>query len=108
MNGFRLLIVGVCSFMAMAGFGQAPPAALATRFRFREPRQTNYRIEAGPIPDRATNARRDWVKAWPENGSRFPVEFSSRVGLQLKPGTDLRKLLKERPLTLSRVVASNL
>src|SRR5947207_455498 len=100
MNGFRLLIVGVCSFATLAGFGQVPPAALATRFRFREPRQTNYRIDTGPIPDKVTEARADWVKAWPESGSRFPVEFGSRVGLQLKPGTDFRELLKGRPLTL--------
>ena len=67
----------------------------------------NYRVEADLIPARAANGRLDWVKAWPENGSRFPVEFGSRVGLQLKPGTDLRELLAERPLTVSRVVAPN-
>src|SRR5437773_2112645 len=108
MNGFRLLIVGVCSFAALTGFAQAPLAALAARFHFRETRQTYYRVETNLIPARAANARRDWVKAWPEYGSRFPVEFGSRVGLQLKPGTDLRELLKERPLTVSRVVAPNL
>src|SRR6266568_2565047 len=108
MNGFRLLIVGVCSVAALTGFAQAPPAALSARFHFRESRQTYYRAETEQIPARAANARRDWVKAWPENGSRFPVEFGSRVGLQLKPGTDLRELLTKSPLTISRVVAPNL
>ncbi|PYI87571.1 MAG: hypothetical protein DME26_05780, partial [Verrucomicrobia bacterium] len=109
MNGFRLLIVGVCSFAALTGFAQTPPAALAAWFHFRESRQTSYyRVEADLIPARAANARLDWVKAWPEYGSHSPVEFGSRVGLQLKPGTDLRALLKESPLTLSRVVATNL
>src|SRR6266516_2854500 len=108
MNGFLLLSVGVCSFAALTGFAQAPPAALATRFHFRDSRQTYYRVEADLIRPRATNARLDWVKAWPENGSRFPVEFGSRVELQLKPGTELRELLTESPLALSRVVASNL
>ncbi len=107
MNGFRLLIVGVCSFAALTGFAQAPPTASAPRFHFRESRPMNYRVEADLIPARAANGRLDWVKAWPENGSRFPVEFGNRVGLQLKPGTDLRELLAERPLTVSRVVAPN-
>src|SRR5205807_7272500 len=108
MNGFRLLIVGVCSFGELTGFAQAPPAAVVARFHFREPRERYYRVEADLIPARATNTRPDWVSAWPEKGSRFPVEFGSRVGLQLKSGTDLQELLKGRPLTLSRVVASNL
>src|SRR6058998_1288453 len=108
MNGFRLLMVGVCSFAALAGFVEAPPAAVTARFHFRESRQTNYRVEADLIPARATHSGLDWVKAWPENGSRFPVEFGSRVELQLKPGGDVRELLTERPLSLSRVVAPNL
>src|SRR6185503_14650072 len=96
MNIPRLLMVGVCSFAALTStcFAQAPQSGSATRYHFREPRQTYYRVETGPVPARAANARLDWVKAWPENGSRFPVEFGSRVGLQLRPGTDLRELLK--------------
>ena len=101
-------MVGVCSFAALAGFAQAPPAASVARYHFRESRQTYYRVEAGLVPAHAAGARLDWVKAWPENGSPFPVEFGSRVGLQLKPGIDLRELIKERPLTFSRLVAPNL
>jgi subtilisin family serine protease/subtilisin-like proprotein convertase family protein len=108
MNDSRLLIVGVCSFAALTGFAQTPAPALAARYHFRESQQTYYRVEAEPFPARAANARLDWVKAWPENGSRYPVEFGSRVGLQTKPGTDVQELLKEHPLSLSRVVAPNL
>src|SRR5881394_3700221 len=108
MNDSRLLIVGVCTWAALTGFAQDPQAALAARYHFRETRQTYYRVEAELVPARAANARRDWVKGWPENGSRFPVEFGSRVGLQLVPGTELRELLTESSLALSRVVASNL
>src|SRR5438477_11811834 len=108
MKGSRLLIVGVCSFAALPGFAQAPPAAVVARFHFRESRQSYYRVEADLVPARATSARPGWVRAWPENGSRFPVEFGSRVGLQLVPGTELRELLTESSLALSRVVASNL
>src|SRR5437667_4157463 len=108
MNGFRLLIFGLSSFAASTVFAQAPTAALAGRLHFRESRQTYYRVEFDLIPALAANAPRNWVKAWPETGSRFPVEFGSRVGLQLKPGTDLRELVTGSPLTLSRVVAPNL
>src|SRR6185369_13391150 len=107
MNGFRLLIVGVCSCAALAGFAQAPPAA-ARWYHFREPQKRNYRVEADGIPASLAKARRDWVKAWPEGGSRFPVEFGSRVGLQLRSGTNLRELIMDRPLTLARVVAPDL
>jgi len=106
MIGFRFIIVGVCTGATLFGLAQSPTAALPRRYHFREPRATIYRVEADQIPPPDT--RREWVQAWPENGSRYSVEFCSRIGLQLKPGADLPELLRERPLTLSRVVAPQL
>src|SRR5262249_26849807 len=109
MNGFQLWPVGVCTFAALNALAQETPrTAAVAMFHFREPSPQKYRIDTGRFPARITNTRLDWVQAWPESGSRFPVEFGSRVGLQLKPGSDLRELLAASPLAVSRVVATNL
>jgi subtilisin-like proprotein convertase family protein len=106
MIGFRFIMVGVCTGATLCGFAQAPTAAFPTRYHFREPRDSYYGVETDRIP--APDTRREWVQAWPENGSAYSVEFGSRIGLQLKPGADVRELLRERPLTLSRVVGPQL
>ncbi|MBI5775170.1 MAG: S8 family serine peptidase [Verrucomicrobia bacterium] len=84
----------------------APAQTDSTRARFREPAATGYRLETSRAKSAAAASPSvQWLRAWPENGSTNAVEFSSRVTLRLKPGTDLAALLQGRALQLSRTVA---
>src|SRR2546430_4273097 len=104
MNGIWLLIcfgsVGV-----LTCFAKTHPAPATTRFHFREPRPTTYRVEEPNPAGGAARPRSNWLKAWPENGSNQTVEFGNRVALLLKPGTDIQEVLKGGLLKLSRMVA---
>src|ERR1051326_2114319 len=104
MTEFRVLIFVAWLVASPFGFAQAQSAA-PVRFRFRESKPTTYRLESG-APGRTIP--RDWVKAWPENASRFPVEFGSRVVLRLKPGTQVGELLKDSPPRPGRAIAPDL
>ena len=91
----------------LTSFAQTQPAPATTRFHFREPRPTTYRVEEPNPAGGAPLARSNWLKAWPENGSSQTVEFGNRVALQLKPGTDIQEVLKGGSLKVSRMVAEN-
>ncbi|PYK61436.1 MAG: hypothetical protein DME21_09185 [Verrucomicrobia bacterium] len=108
MSFFRFWTFAGCVGLALAA-GAAPSPAISSNahFQFREPRQASYRLETPSASLASTNARPAWVKAWPENGSRYPVEFGSQVALQLKPGTDIQAILKGSSLQLSRIVATD-
>jgi len=97
-------LIGLGGLAVFAAFAQTPPAPASARFHFREPKATAYRVEQ---QNTAGSAALNWVKAWPENASRYPVEFGSRVALQLTPGTDVREVLKGSSLKFSRVVAAD-
>ncbi len=86
---------------------QAQGTSSAERFNFREPKPSVYHVEGRNSADSSAPARAGWVKAWRENGSRYPVEFSSRIALQLKPETDIQQILQGTSLKLSRTVAAN-
>ena len=108
MSFFRFWTFAGCVGLALAA-GAAPSPAVSSNahFLFREPRPASYRLDTPSASLASTNARPAWVKAWPENGSHYPVEFGSQVALQLKPGTDIQAILKGSSLQLSRIVATD-
>src|SRR2546430_11431685 len=106
MNRIGLLIFHG-SPAVLAALGQTQPAASTAFFHFREPHSATYRVE-GPDPTGlAARSAPNWLSAWPENGSGHRVDFGRRVALKLKPGTDLRQILKGSVLKLSRNVAAD-
>ena len=108
MSIFRFCLCGwLAGFRFVALLAPMPPASPDAHFKFSEPRQTSYRVEQSQLSARSTIARAEWVTAWPENGSRYPVEFGSRVVLQLRPGTDIQQILGAGPLKLARTVAAD-
>ena len=108
MSIFRFFLCGwLAGFRFVALLAPMPPASPDAHFKFSEPRQTSYRVEQSHLSARSTIARAEWVTAWPENGSRYPVEFGSRVVLQLRPGTDIQQILGAGPLKLARTVAAD-
>src|SRR5256886_6767066 len=104
MNRTLICLGGLAAF---AAFAQTPPAPSDARFHFREPKPTTYRVEQQNAAGGAAQGRSNWLRAWPENASRHPVQFGSRVPLQLKPRTDIQELLKGSSLKLSRPAAAN-
>lgn len=61
-----------------------------------------------PAPGPASAARpaaSEWVAATPLSGSTNVVEFSSRLVIQLQPASELRRILADRPLELSRTIS---
>src|SRR5436309_15067387 len=104
MNCFRVWVfIGCCSLAASAVVAQSPTTA--SRFHFREPGLTTYRVETSSASLASTRARPAWVTAWPENDSRPAVEIGIRVALQLKPGTDIHERVNGSPLKRSSTVA---
>jgi len=84
----------------------AAPETRGARFHFSFPDQRGFLVEASGSRQ-ATPDHSEWLKAWPESGSTNFVELGNRVILQVKAGTDLRKLLDGHPLKISRTVAAN-
>src|SRR3989442_7576737 len=107
MSFFRFWAFAGCVGLALAA-GAAPSPAVSSNahFQFREPRQASYLLETPSASLASTNARPASVKAWPENGSHYPVEFGSHLALQLKPGTDIQAILKRSSFQLSRIAAT--
>ena len=68
----------------------------------------SYRVEEKKLSLLSVTAKAPWLRAFPENGSTNSIEIGSRVVLQLSSPGDLARLLKDRPLTLSRTIAGNL
>ena len=101
----NLIVSGGMCLAAFSGFSQAAPPPSTARFQFREPRLRAYRLEEKKVATAAVGARNHWLRAWPENGSTNYVELGSRIALQLKPGSDLKRLTDSRPLELARTVA---
>src|SRR5580765_7210013 len=89
------------------GFSQIPSAS-SIRFQFREPGLKTYRLEEKRLSLLSVSAKTDWLRAFPEHGSTNSIEIGSRVVLQLSSPGDLARLLKDRPLTLSRTITENL
>ena len=77
------------------------------RVQLRLPRPTTFEFEAASADGTSPSRPTEWLRAWP-TGSTNPVEFGSRVVLQLDSSNALPHLAARRPLTLSRTVASNL
>jgi subtilisin family serine protease/subtilisin-like proprotein convertase family protein len=106
LNPIQLLFCLGC-VAPLAFSAQAQAASSAGRFHFREPNPSVYRVEGQDAVEFKSPRRSGWIKGWPETGSRYPVEFGSRVALQLKSGTDIRRVLQDSPMKVARIVAPN-
>src|SRR6266404_4426342 len=97
--GFKQpLFLALCMLIA---FGSRAADVVPNRkVRFREPRETSYVLVGA--------ASHDWTAARREGGSAAQIELGSRIVLQIKAGTDLDGLLRNRGLALSRTISSNL
>ena len=94
----------VASARLLAESGGADGSA---EFRFRLPAPVTYRVEA-PSPGRLASAPVQWLKAWPADGAPNPVEWGTRLVVELRPGGDVAGFLKNTSLPLARVVAEGL
>jgi len=101
-------LICLAGFGVFTAFSLAQPAPAAARFQFLEPRPVSYHVVETPSSAVARGVGAQWVTALPENGPRYAVEFGSRVTLQLKPGTEIRGVLRGSPLNVSRTLAANL
>jgi subtilisin family serine protease/subtilisin-like proprotein convertase family protein len=100
--------LGAVSFGALVPWVTAQAESSPVRFTFRTPRQTSYLVDAPARDATAPGERADWLKARPERGPARPVEFGSRLVLQLTSSADLPRVLYGRSLRLDRTVAPNL
>src|SRR5436309_674426 len=91
----------------LAGPSPAQPPSAPEHFRFRFPQPATYRLEERGASRPTPAGPGEWLGAWREDGSSNRVEFGSRVVLEIESTNRLRPLLEGSPLTLSRVVASN-
>src|ERR1041385_5604445 len=107
--GFTPMAVGSCLAALTLTAQTTFPAS--NSYSFREPKPAIYRVEEQPAAATAVataaGVAPGWIRAWPEH-ARYPVEFGSRVVLQLKPGADLQRVLQGTSLKLSRRVTANL
>jgi subtilisin family serine protease/subtilisin-like proprotein convertase family protein len=108
MNHLTLLtLLGASWVAAFSSFAQSPSASSYTRFQFREREPVIYRVE-GAAPTALPPGRGpDWIRAWPERIGTRPVEFGSRVAIQLKAGASLESILQGRSLRLARTVSTH-
>ncbi len=101
-------------FATVMCLGFVAPSALTNaqttvnRFEFRTPHRAAYRVDASEMRTAARQAKVEWVKAWPDNGSTNFVELGSRVVVQLKFADDLKRLTAGSSLQLSRTIATNI
>jgi subtilisin-like proprotein convertase family protein/subtilisin family serine protease len=92
----------------LPSFGQAPSAADAALFRFKQPELRAYHVEQPKVSTLAAASKSDWVRAWPANGSTNFLEFGSRIVLQVRAPSELGELIQDRPLRVARQVATGL
>ncbi|MGD0537960.1 MAG: S8 family serine peptidase [Verrucomicrobiota bacterium] len=100
---FRCLM----GWLALTGMAAGARGADATRFEFREPRTTAYRLEL-PTTAETSTAKPAWVRARPERGPTNLVQFGSRVVLRLAAPEKLPALIAGSPLKLESTIRSNL
>ena len=101
MRYFRLFV----SVLAIVGSVRVRASEPETRFQFKEPRVTGYRIETNQPPRISSAPTQDWVRAWPENNARSPVEISSRIALHLRAGADVSRILEGLKVRIEKTIA---
>jgi subtilisin family serine protease/subtilisin-like proprotein convertase family protein len=102
-----LTFLGASWAAAFPALAQNTPVAAETRFEFRERGLVVYHVEAVASFALTPGRGPDWIRAWPESHGTRPVEFGTRVVLQLKAGASVQSILQGRPLRLARTVAAN-
>ncbi|HEU5126233.1 MAG TPA: S8 family serine peptidase [Verrucomicrobiae bacterium] len=77
------------------------------QFEFRLPHLETFRIDS--TARRAANGsnRVDWIRAY-RDGSTNVTEFGNRVVVEIDSAADLKTLIANHPLTISRVIRSNI
>lgn len=96
-------VVGILTVLlccAEAGFGA--PATL----HFREPSRRSYQIQSPPDAQRSRDPL--WLPATEMGSIPRKVLFSHRLVLKLKPGAELKPLLKRYGLKIDRLVKDDL
>src|SRR2546423_4872910 len=102
-----LFCVGAAGLNIIVATVWAQTSLTSGHFYFRFPQPAAYRLEASAASRQSVDAKVEWVRGWPQNGSTNFVEFGSRVVLHVQSTNSLPRLLAGSPLTLSRVVADN-
>ena len=102
-----LFCVGVAGVNIIAVTVWAQTSLISGHFYFRFPQPAAYRLEESAVSRQSADAKVEWLRGWPQNGSANFVEFGSRVVLHVQSTNSLPRLLAGSPLTLSRMVAGN-
>jgi len=102
-----LFCVGAAGLNIIAATIWAQTSLSSGHFYFRFPQPAVYHLEESAVARQSADAKVEWLKGWPQNGSTNFVEFGSRVVLHVQSTNSLPRLLAGSPLTLSRVVAGN-
>jgi subtilisin-like proprotein convertase family protein/subtilisin family serine protease len=110
---YTMTCIGWLCFLGAAS-GMIVPTSLAqtssvpatVRYEFREPRLTGYWVERPPAQPVVVKSSvpSAWLKAWPDGSSTNYVKFGSRIVLELKAAADLRRIIQDQPVQLSRTV----
>src|SRR5262245_41352294 len=105
-GGSALRILASMVHLLLAAFSDPLHAeSTATNyFRFRMPHQARYWIKDELRYEQITGTEVEWVKAWPVNGSTNFVQFGNRIVVQAKPSANLKTLIGDDSLRLSRTV----
>src|SRR5258708_36159055 len=108
MKRFSSLVIASLSLLIAFVSALAGPNTNAGLFRFRLPYVATYHINEQEMRSiSSSDAKPDWLKAWPEQSGTNFVELGSRVVLQLQRAGDLNRLTRGHSLSLSRTVAPN-
>src|SRR6266850_1301986 len=108
MKHFSSSVIASLSLIIASVSALAGPSTNAGPFRFRLPYLATYHIDEQEMRFiSSSDAKPDWLKAWPEKSGTNFVEFGSRVVLQLQKAGDLDRLTRGHSLSLSRTVAPN-
>src|SRR5258708_5478209 len=76
-----------------------------TRFQFKEPQPSVYRLGTNLTQKTSARPQEEWIQAWPERSPKTPVQISSRLALHLRAGVDGAKLLAGSGASIERQVA---
>ncbi len=87
MNPFRILTIACLAGVLTA---HAVPPATVTRFEFRKPQLRSFDVHAAG----ANLAKDEWLKASPENAPDDEYWLSSKIGIQMKLGVNVQRLLR--------------
>ena len=100
------LLSVLCAAALGASVSWAGPSTSGDRYEFRTPRRETFHFSPPAQGLSAGTRSAEWLSAVPEGAAEVPVEFGSRVAIQIEPGANLLQILAGSPLTLSRTITS--